>query len=286
MGARIIVNGEFQHHGVPGQKWGVITRYVGVNYIPVGRRSGSGSSARDVLKTVGSGVASAAKKTASATSNTAKAIVRGAKAYKQEYDQKQAEKRQSKYRSGKPLTKKEIAKMTDQEVNAAINRRQREEMLYNMEHPQIAAGKEFMSKYIMNTIQSMAGDYAKKFLNMKVDKALGDFIRNNGHYTAEQKADMLERLNLMNSSDKIDKAIRDTEKLTKKIDDMGLDEMSTINLKKQMGVNTYQDDVMYDLYKKAFTGEKTEDMRSDIYSKNDEETAARIYKFLEKSSKK
>lgn len=28
----------FKHHGITGQKWGVITRNVGVNYIPIGRR--------------------------------------------------------------------------------------------------------------------------------------------------------------------------------------------------------------------------------------------------------
>lgn len=36
---KIIQNGSFQHHGIQGQKWGVITRFVGVNYIPIGRRS-------------------------------------------------------------------------------------------------------------------------------------------------------------------------------------------------------------------------------------------------------
>lgn len=28
----------FEHHGIKGQKWGVITRNVGVNYIPIGKR--------------------------------------------------------------------------------------------------------------------------------------------------------------------------------------------------------------------------------------------------------
>lgn len=42
---------EFQHHGVEGQKWGVITRNVGVNYIPVGNRTiTNGYTAKDVQK--------------------------------------------------------------------------------------------------------------------------------------------------------------------------------------------------------------------------------------------
>ena len=36
---KIIQNDEFQHHGITGQRWGVITRYVGVNYIPKGSNS-------------------------------------------------------------------------------------------------------------------------------------------------------------------------------------------------------------------------------------------------------
>ena len=35
---RLIRVDEFQHHGIMGQRWGVITRNVGVNYIPIGRR--------------------------------------------------------------------------------------------------------------------------------------------------------------------------------------------------------------------------------------------------------
>ena len=35
---RILYSQEFNHHGIEGQKWGVITRNVGVNYIPVGQR--------------------------------------------------------------------------------------------------------------------------------------------------------------------------------------------------------------------------------------------------------
>ena len=34
---------EFQHHGIEGQRWGVITRNVGVNYVPVGQ-SGHGNA--------------------------------------------------------------------------------------------------------------------------------------------------------------------------------------------------------------------------------------------------
>ena len=40
---KIIQNGSFQHHGIMGQKWGTITRNVGVNYIPTGERNRSGS---------------------------------------------------------------------------------------------------------------------------------------------------------------------------------------------------------------------------------------------------
>ena len=36
---RLIRVDEFKHHGIEGQRWGVITRNVGVNYIPIGRRS-------------------------------------------------------------------------------------------------------------------------------------------------------------------------------------------------------------------------------------------------------
>ena len=36
---RLIRVDEFQHHGIMGQRWGVITRNVGVNYIPIGRRN-------------------------------------------------------------------------------------------------------------------------------------------------------------------------------------------------------------------------------------------------------
>ena len=34
---RLVRVDEFQHHGIEGQRWGVITRNVGVNYIPKGR---------------------------------------------------------------------------------------------------------------------------------------------------------------------------------------------------------------------------------------------------------
>ena len=35
----IYTDQEFQHHGVEGQKWGIITRNVGVNYVPIKERS-------------------------------------------------------------------------------------------------------------------------------------------------------------------------------------------------------------------------------------------------------
>ena len=35
---RLVRVDEFRHHGITGQRWGVITRNVGVNYIPIGRR--------------------------------------------------------------------------------------------------------------------------------------------------------------------------------------------------------------------------------------------------------
>ena len=40
----IVNNDEFQHHGIMGQRWGVITRNVGVNYIPIGRNSRSSNA--------------------------------------------------------------------------------------------------------------------------------------------------------------------------------------------------------------------------------------------------
>ena len=40
----IYTDQEFQHHGVEGQRWGVITRNVGVNYVPIGRGGGSKQS--------------------------------------------------------------------------------------------------------------------------------------------------------------------------------------------------------------------------------------------------
>lgn len=36
----------FQHHGIKGQRWGVITRNVGVNYIPIGQRNSMLKNAR------------------------------------------------------------------------------------------------------------------------------------------------------------------------------------------------------------------------------------------------
>lgn len=41
---KIIQNDEFQHHGVEGQKWGIITKFVGVNYIPTGERTSSSTN--------------------------------------------------------------------------------------------------------------------------------------------------------------------------------------------------------------------------------------------------
>lgn len=40
---KIVKVDEFKHHGIMGQKWGVITRNVGVNYIPTGERIGGKS---------------------------------------------------------------------------------------------------------------------------------------------------------------------------------------------------------------------------------------------------
>lgn len=42
---KIISNTEFKHHGILGQKWGIITKNIGVNYVPIEERNRSGDSA-------------------------------------------------------------------------------------------------------------------------------------------------------------------------------------------------------------------------------------------------
>lgn len=198
MGVRLVVNGEFQHHGILGQKWGVITKNVGVNYIPIGNRSSSvKGTAKRILKGVANGATSASK----AVAGAGKAIAKGAKTAKTEHDAKVAEKQRSAYRNSKPLTRKEISRMSDQEVQNAINRRQKEQQLYEMEHPQIKAGKEFFSKYVADTLMSLGGDYAKKLFKMKADESIRKFIKENNHYSEAQKRDLLKRLDIETLSD-------------------------------------------------------------------------------------
>lgn len=200
MGARIIVNGEFQHHGIMGQRWGVITRNVGVNYIPIGGRN---SSAKDVAKKVGAGVSSFAKTTASKTADSARAIVKGAKKMKADHDAKKIENQKSAFKNGKKLSKKDIAKMSYSEIQEAINRRTKENELYKMEHPQIAAGKEFFSKYVADAVMDAGGQFVKKIIGMKLESTVRDYIKNNDHYSEDQKRDLLERLKVEQLSDRL-----------------------------------------------------------------------------------
>lgn len=55
---KIIQNDEFQHHGITGQKWGVITRFVGVNYVPTGERNRGGDSSSSKTSSLSSSGAS------------------------------------------------------------------------------------------------------------------------------------------------------------------------------------------------------------------------------------
>ena len=341
MGYRIVTNGTFQHHGILGQKWGVITKNVGVNYIPIGGRgSSSDSTASRVLK----GAASGAKAAGQAVTGAGKAIARGAKAVKADHDARVAKKQASAYRSDKRLTKKQIAGMTDAEVQAAINRRQKEQQLYDMEHPQIKAGKEFFSRYVADTLMSLGGDYAKALVKMKVDDSVRNFIKNNSRYSEEQKRDLLNRLNVeqlgdklsreafesrvrtkndrenklnniqgdmeysrrqeeatrkainslydnendridarirngvASTEDKLNKSLRDSASISKKIDDMGLDPLRSYSLKKQYNVNTPKDDMEYEIMKNVTSAKNVDNVYSALRKELGSDTADRIMK--------
>lgn len=275
MGYRIVTNGTFQHHGILGQKWGVITKNVGVNYIPIGdRRSSAKETAGRVLK----GAASGAKAVGQAVTGAGKAIARGAKAVKADHDARVAKKQASAYRSDNRLTKKQISRMTDAEVQAAINRRQNEKKLYDLEHPQIKAGKEFLDKYVKDYVLAIGGDYTKKFIDSKVSEGLGKFIRENKRYSPEDKAKLLDTLGLLNSDEKLNKAISDNDKIAKLIDSKGLDPLRAYTLKKQYNVNTPKDDLEYEIMKNVTSAKNVDNIYSALRKELGSDTADRIMK--------
>lgn len=206
MGARIVYNGEFQHHGIMGQKWGVITKNVGVNYVPVGRQKTRGETAKPVAKGATSGIATAAK-------GTARAFATGAKKLKASYDESKAKKEEEKRRNhhNEKLTKKDIAKMSDQDIQNAINRKRNEQQLYEMMHPQAAVGKQFFDNYVVKTVTELGGFYAKKFLGMKVEGYLRDYIDKNPNYSDDLKRDLKDRLNVETLTDKLNREMYEND---------------------------------------------------------------------------
>lgn len=199
-------NSEFMHHGIKGQQWGVITRNVGVNYIPIGRGSGSSAGER-----VLNGAKAAGGAVAKGVSTGAKAFVRGAKKVKAEHDAKVEEKRirDSKNHHTDKLDKKQISKMTDDEIQQAINRRNKERELYELANPTVKAGREFFDNYIKKTVLDLAGGYGKKLLGAEADKLVREFIKSNNNWDAATKEELMKRLDVASSSDKKAWAARD-----------------------------------------------------------------------------
>lgn len=192
-------NSEFMHHGILGQKWGVITKNVGVNYVPIGRKSGS-SAGEKVL----SGAKAAGGTVAKGAATGAKALVKGAKKVKAEHDAKVADKklRDSKNHHTDKLNRKQIAKMTDDEIQAAINRRNKERELYELANPTVKAGREFFDNYIKKTVLDLAGGYGRKLLGAEADKLMRDFIKTNKNWDDATKEELMKRLEVASSADK------------------------------------------------------------------------------------
>ena len=166
---------EFQHHGVLGQRWGVITRNVGVNYIPVGQRTGTGSvsGAKDVVT---KGVNS---------------FVTGVKNIKAKYDAKQAQKPLNINK----LSRRKISKLTEEELKMAIERANLEEKLYKQLHPnsgqQVVNGKNAMADAIMKFTKDVGYGIMKDYTQNSLKLAIRDHILKDSSLTPEQMADKL-----------------------------------------------------------------------------------------------
>ena len=166
---------EFQHHGVLGQRWGVITRNVGVNYIPVGQRTGTGSvsGAKDVVT---KGVNS---------------FVTGVKNIKAKYDAKQAQKPLNINK----LSRRKISKLTDIELRNAIERARLEEDLYKRTHPNVGEktvnGKNAVAAEILRFTKDVGYGLMKDYAQNSLKVALRDHILKDNTLTDEQKLDKL-----------------------------------------------------------------------------------------------
>jgi hypothetical protein len=166
---------EFEHHGVEGQKWGVITRNVGVNYVPIGARSGSSSNQPSKPRGMNS-------------------FTEGIKKIKAEYDAKQA----SKPLNINKLSKRQIAKLSDEQLKQAIARADAENKLLKAVHPELfqqqngGRNDNGLIKFLKDVGYDTAKNIGKGFLREK----LTDFILNNQSMSTAEKMKALESYGL------------------------------------------------------------------------------------------
>ena len=168
---------EFEHHGVEGQKWGVITRNVGVNYVPIGN---SGASNK--------GGGNAPKGTNSFTA--------GLKRMKEEHDARQA----AKPLNLRKLNKRQIARLSNEELQQAIARASAEEKLLKSLHPELftnqGGGNKAGQNFVLQFLKDVGYDTAKAVGKGFVKDKLTDFIMNNKDLSGQDKIRMLENYGL------------------------------------------------------------------------------------------
>ena len=149
---------EFQHHGIMGQRWGVITRNVGVNYVPVGE-GGKGDG-----------------KSGNALSRGLNSFATGIKRIKDE----QAAKKAAKPLNINKLSRKQISRLSNEQLNQAIIRARLENELFLKTHPQsgqqTVAGKTKVMDEILKLAKDVGGDFAKNVAKGALNEQLQKHI--------------------------------------------------------------------------------------------------------------
>ena len=167
---------EFQHHGVLGQRWGVITRNVGVNYVPIGQRTGSSGSKPGIL------------------SKGLNSFAAGVKKIKADHDAKQANKPLNVNR----LSKQKIAKLTNEELQQAIARAKAEDDLYRRLHPntgnQTISGRDAVAQEFIKIAKDIGKDAFTRIGKSAINDAIYKAVLKDQKTTPDQKIIMLQNL--------------------------------------------------------------------------------------------
>lgn len=164
---------EFQHHGIMGQRWGVITRNVGVNYVPVGEGGKGNGKSGNVLSRGLNSFATCIKR----------------------IKDEQAAKKAAKPLNISKLSKRQISKLTNEQLNQAVIRARLENELFQKTHPnagqQYATGKEKVLSELVKFTKDVGGDFVKNMAKGALNNALQNHILQDQKLDAEGKIQML-----------------------------------------------------------------------------------------------